>query len=58
MTDASGRAAEKTRAPLARAKWNGFEQLAAASDRERRRNARGAWGRSRRVVQVFENRIG
>jgi hypothetical protein len=58
MTDASGRAAEKTSGPLARDKWNRFEQLAAAWDQERERNARRAWGRSRRPVQVFENRIG
>ena len=58
MTGASGRATAEERAPLARDKWNGFEQLAATWDQRRWRNARGARDHSRRVVQVFENRIG
>jgi len=58
MMGASGRAAEKVRGPLARDRWNEFEQLTAARDGGRKGNARGVEGRSHRVAQVFENRIG
>jgi hypothetical protein len=58
MSGASGRAAQKVRGPLARDKRHVFEQLAAKWDGERGREEPGAGDRSRRVAQVFENRIG